>query len=313
MADAPDVLTYEEAAASGVSRSAMRHALATGRWQNPHPGVLVKHSGSLTRRQVLEAALSYGGPDAALSHESAAECHRLRTARKTSVAITVPHGQRLTSRPGLVVHRTRQWTSAEVTVVGGLRCTTAERTTLDLAELAPKASRAIAIIADAVGSRRTTSRRLLDQAKRHNRLRWREAIMDALAETAEGAVSPLEIHHSKICRDHGLPVGVRQKRLILHGRVAYVDELLEPYGMVTELDGRLGHDETLERWRDMDRDNANVEQNRIPIRLGWEDLLDRPCEVAWRRARMMRKRGWTGRVKSCGVGCTATRPLDGDE
>lgn len=313
MPDCRTVLTFDQALAEGLSVAAIRHRVETHRWQRPHPGVLVTHSGSLLRDEELAAALAYAGPAAALSHHSAAERHGLRKRSGSGVSLTIPHHQRLTARRSLTIHRSRLWTPADVKVVKGLRCTTVERTVLDLAAAESRPSRAIAVIADAVGSRRTTSARLLEHAGRHNRLRHRSAIWDALSETAEGAQSALEVRDAKVCRDHGLPIGVRQRRFVLNGRVAYVDNIVEEFGVVTELDGRLGHDETLEKWRDMDRDNAHVEQGRHPLRLGWEDLLDRPCQVARRRAATLRRYGWEGQARPCGPGCPVNDSMPGKD
>src|SRR3954447_18964418 len=57
--------------AAGLSTYRVRTAVATGRWQQPLPGVVVGHSGPLTRLERWQAALEYGGPDAVLSHRSA--------------------------------------------------------------------------------------------------------------------------------------------------------------------------------------------------------------------------------------------------
>jgi hypothetical protein len=186
-----------------------------------------------------------------------------------------------------------------------------DRTVIDLADATPRASRALAIIADAVGSQRTTPQRMLAQVALHRRLRYREVILDVLAETREGANSALEVYHARICRDHALPMGQRQRRFEFEGRVFFVDEVVEDFGLVTELDGRLGHEKQVERWRDMDRDNFHTDAGRVPIRLGWEDVLDRPCLVARRRSDHLRRQGWTGTIQSCGIGCAAVDPMPG--
>ena len=308
-----NVMTYAQLAEAGVSTSAVRHRLTRGEWQRPLPGVIVTHSGTLTRREQLEAALAYAGPSAVLSHRTAAEILQLGFPTAERVILTIPHEQRIVRGSGFTAHRSRLLTPEHITTRAGLPCTTVERTVVDLADATPKASRALAVIADAVGSQRTTTQRILDQVALHNRLRHRAVIQDALAETRAGARSYLEVLHARICRNHGLPIGTRQRRFEADGRVFFVDEVVEDYGLVTELDGHLGHEKLLERFRDMDRDNFHIDAGRLPIRLGWEDVLDRPCEVARRRASNLRRLGWTGTVQSCGIGCSATDPMTGND
>jgi hypothetical protein len=57
--------------AGGITPYRLRTAVASGRWQEPLPGVFVSHSGPLTRRERWCAALHYAGAGSALSHRSA--------------------------------------------------------------------------------------------------------------------------------------------------------------------------------------------------------------------------------------------------
>lgn len=78
----------------------------------------------------------------------------------------------------------------------------------------------------------------------------------------------LERRWLHIERVHGLPVGHRQFVAARAGGNRYVDCDYEPVPVRVELDGRLGHDRVLERWRDMARDNAAVVSGRLPLRYG---------------------------------------------
>jgi hypothetical protein len=65
-------------AALGVDKDRIRRAVQAGRWQEHVPGVVVLHSGALTRRERHLAALAWAGPQGRLSHTSALVLHGAR-------------------------------------------------------------------------------------------------------------------------------------------------------------------------------------------------------------------------------------------
>ena len=74
--------------------------------------------------------------------------------------------------------------------------------------------------------------------------------------------------------------------------------------MVVELDGRVAHPGEA-RWRDIHRDNASAAAGMITLRYNWADITSDPCRVAGEIAVVLRRRGWTGRIRACGPACTA--------
>jgi hypothetical protein len=302
------IITRAELQRIGVTRAALEAKLRTGRWRRIFPRVYATHSGTLRRDELLQAVLAYAGTDAALSHETAAALHRMKpTGKKKMVHVTLPDKRRIADQPGLTVHYSRRWPSSDRTRVRGLAVTTAQRTVLDLAGAAKTAGTAAAVVIDAVGSRRTTSERIRLLAESWPQFRNRDVILDVVTEAADGAHSPLELRHAVVCRRHALPVGDRQRREVLAGRVSYMDELLVPCDIVAEFDGKAGHSSALDVFRDHKRDNANAELGRSVLRVGWVSVLDEPCDVAAQRLRMLRRKGWTGPVRPCGEGCPLGR------
>jgi hypothetical protein len=79
----------------------------------------------------------------------------------------------------------------------------------------------------------------------------------------------------------------------------------ERYGFIVELDGRLGHEEESSVLRDHLRDNAAALQGRATLRYGWLAVAGCACVVAEQVGAMMRRGGWSGRVRACGPTCTA--------
>ena len=146
----PTVGTRAQLAAHGISRHRVRRALGSGRWQEPVPGVVVRHSGALTRRERHEVALTWGGPEGRLSHSTALWLHRSRIEEPRSAArvagvrgdyrqppdgglveVSVPHGRHLGSTGFVVVHQTRRPLGDQA--VSGLAVTGAARAAVDVA------------------------------------------------------------------------------------------------------------------------------------------------------------------------------------
>lgn len=96
-------------------------------------------------------------------------------------------------------------------------------------------------------------------------------------------------------RAHGLPPGSRQVRLV---GVGIADVVHEPFGVVVELDGRIGHGaEGAEK--DARRDNRNMARGRVTLRYGWVAVTDGACATAAEVAAVLRSRGWEGELESC--------------
>jgi very-short-patch-repair endonuclease len=85
----------------------------------------------------------------------------------------------------------------------------------------------------------------------------------------------------------------------------YLDNLYEEYGLCVELDGAAAHPAE-GRWRDTRRDNVSFVQGARTMRYGWPDVTEHRCRTAAEVGTVLRDGGWTGTVRSCGPGCTAT-------
>ncbi|WP_138757148.1 hypothetical protein [Modestobacter altitudinis] len=148
--DLPFVRHRTELAELGVDRNRIRRALRSGRWLEPVPGVVVLHSGSLSRRERHLVAVTWAGPAGRLSHTSALWLHRARideprAARRVSgvrgaysepedaglVEVSVPHGRHLKSTGFVVVHQSRR--PLGDLAIAGLPVTGAARAAVDVA------------------------------------------------------------------------------------------------------------------------------------------------------------------------------------
>jgi very-short-patch-repair endonuclease len=129
-------------------------------------------------------------------------------------------------------------------------------------------------------------------------LEWRARVSAALLFCGEGAVAS----HGSAARLHGLPQARRQRGVLTGGRRGRTDNDYAPFGVVVELDGRLGH-EAEGIFRDRTRDNITTVSGKSTLRFGWADVAAHPCEVAQDVGLLLGSRGWRGRLKRCGVGC----------
>lgn len=76
-------------------------------WQRPLPGVVILGNAPPTRRQLVEAALLYAGPEAIVTGLAACRLHGLRASSdETTVHLLIPHGQRAKSSEYVIVERT---------------------------------------------------------------------------------------------------------------------------------------------------------------------------------------------------------------
>jgi hypothetical protein len=299
------VISRRQVLAAGGTDADIERLLRRRIWARVHPGVYVDHTGPLSAHQRAWAALLLCWP-AALAAGSALRAHGLRVSGVddgiTDVAVAahrrldVPRTIRLTRLSDFESTAKLHLLPPRVGLEHAL-LTEASRATDD--------DGAVALLADACQTRRTTPGRLVDELARMPRLRRRHLLTTVLADVAAGSCSALERRYLvHVERPHGLPTGCRQRRVRTGRTVAYRDVEYLGLRTVVELDGRLGHTGVARAWADLERDVAGVLAGDVTIRIGWGPVL-RPCRVATVVGRVLTARGWRGRVRGCGPGCPA--------
>jgi hypothetical protein len=289
------VFSRAQARACGLTDEMIAANVAAGRWRRVVRGVYSQTTGSLSRLAVLWVALLRLGAGAILSHETAAELWGLARP-STPIHVTVPTDRPRRALPGVLLHRSCRVEEARHPARMPPR-TTVEETVVDLTQTAPDLDTAAARMASAVGARLTTPLRIAEALGRRPRVRWRLFLACILRDIAIGCHSLLELLYLRnVERAHGLPPSRRQVRTSSDGRVQYRDAEYREYATVIELDGKVAHPE---RFRDMRRDNAVVENSGAPLRYGYEDVVRQPCQVARQVAKVLTSRGWRGRPRRC--------------
>lgn len=302
--DQDGVLGIAQASDVGASAESIKNQLRCGRWQRLQRGVYAAFTGTPTRLAELWAALLRAGPEAILSHQTAAELHGLLNGPGAAIHVTVPHGSnpaRHGKIPGVVIHRSRSISRIRHPVLTPPR-TRVEETVLDLIEGSRSLDEAYDWICRAVGRRRTTAERIRTTMDARPRLRWRRDIELALGDASEGALSLLELRYVRgVERPHGLPAAKRQAMVRQRTGNRYLDNLYEDYRACVEVDGTAAHPED-EQWRDKLRDRWNSVHEKIEtIRVGFLDLRDEQsqCETAADVVKWLSDRG-----RSVGHPCT---------
>jgi len=276
-------------------------------WRRVHRGVYVDHTGPLSWLQRLWAALLfYGGSDgkAAAAGESALVLEGMRAGQAGDmIHIAVPGDRRLTRLEGVSLHRLGDYDGALHPNRRPARVRL-EHAVLHVASAVRDDPAAIALLADACQTRRTTASRLATALAGMPCLPRRRLLLAILEDVASGVYSVLERRYIvHVERAHGLPRADRQRRGANgRGGTAWRDATYLGGLLVVELDGRLGHEWTEDRWADFDRDIAAVIDGASTIRLGWRQVLD-PCRVAVGIVKVLRRLGWTGTPRPCSPGC----------
>ncbi len=286
----------------GVTQGDLRRWLRRRELVVVHPGVYVAHTGPLSwSSRAWSAVLRYA--PAALSH------HSVVHAAGDLIHVAVDAGRAPVRTKGVRVHRLAgfeervQWNLAPPRV-------RLEDAVLALCSEAGSRVEALTIAADVCRRRRTTPERLLGELTHHPRIRHRDWLRAVLVETAEGVQSPLESGYMrKVERAHGLPRGHRQLREATSQGIVYRDLVYEAHKTIVELDGRVGHELSRDRWNDMDRDLEALTGDRLTVRIGWRQVEDRSCETAERLASVLRSRGWKGVPRRCGQSCRIRWPI----
>jgi very-short-patch-repair endonuclease len=226
----------------------------------------------------LQIGLLALGPDAWVSHESAATLLGLDRTQFDPLHFTTLRANRTTLRRGQV-HTTDVVGGLDVTTVHGFRCASATRTILDLAYLGVPPER--------LGEIRVRGRRGV-------------RLLDGLMPDS-GGETPLERKFLGLLRRHGLPRPVTQFRAVgPKGVVARVDFIYEPLKIVIEVTGRKGHASDAERQWDAQRRNELTDREFLVYEYTRGDVDGRAGWVAsTMRARLL-KAGWVGPDRDVG-------------
>ncbi len=237
------------------------------------------------------AAILHAGPTSVVG--GAAAAHLLGVVVEQPKQILVWHGRSsaLTrigdATTGVTFRR------AERTGRGEPRRTSIDDTLLDLAAESSEAA-TVSAITRAFSQGLTKPSRLLALCAARKQVSQRSLVVALCGEASRGVESILEWRFlAVVVRGHHLPEPILQAPLAAGTRS---DAFWNDYGVVVELDGKLGHEQV---FRDMARDNRLAISGLQTLRYGWHDVTQWPCGVARQLASVLELRGWAGRSARC--------------
>jgi hypothetical protein len=303
------VFSRRQAIQAGLTLDLIRSRVRRHAWLPLYPGVYTILTGSPGRSARLWAAVLYSGSGALLSHETAAELHRLADAPSDPIHVTVPSQRRVVPPEGISIHRSDRALEAAMGHTYPPR-TKLEETVLDLTQTAARFDDVCEWVTRAFARDLIDEARLRKAMSVRTKLRWRGDLDELITAAADGDHSVLEYRYDRdVERAHGLPAARRQVPFKgPDGRRGRRDRVYADYAVVVELDGRLAHPEE-SQWRDKARDNAAAVAGLQTLRYTWMQVRHEPCQVAAEVATVLRLHGWPGRPRACIPGCPAPQAL----
>ena len=267
----------------GFDSGAIEARVARGRLYRVHQGVYAVGHRRLEWRGVLMAAVLACGPQAVLSHRSAARLWGIRPDNRRDVDVTVP-SRGAHRRRGIHPHSVRKLDPRDVTRIDGIPVTTLPRTLLDLAEVAPR-SHVIKAMREALIKRlfdlHALDELLARSPGRRGRQPLREILSDAVIETHSRA--ELEFRFRQLCHEAGLPPPILNTEV--EGYL--VDAVWPDAKLIVELDSWEFHSHRKAFEDDRERDAALQLANYRVIRITWRQLTKEPAKVVERLRRFL--------------------------
>ena len=273
-----------------MSEKAIRHRLASGRWQRVHRSVFVTHSGPIMVSQRRWAAVLAVGGDAVIGGLTALGLRGYETA---TVYLLTRSARRARSVPiGTVVHRTSTLDQQELLQVSSPPRTRSARSLVDAAQWARSDKEARAIIAAGFQQRLVREDDVRRTLARLTRARRSRLIRETMDDVVGGAHSLAEINFVELCRSNGLPEPTRQAtRTDATGRRRYLDALFREWRVHVEVDGGQ-HLEVRQAWADMQRQNALwIPGDRVLRFPAWA-IRSEPAAVAAQLREALTVAGW---------------------
>jgi hypothetical protein len=277
------VFTREQAVDLGFSAAVIPRRVAAGRWRQLGRRTYTFGGLLLPWRGQVNAAVLDHRRAAAASHQTAAALHCVPGFPARGVEITARRaGHHRHSAAGL--HETSWLPDDHVTTVDGIRCTTLARTIFDLAgtQRPARVARALDNATNQLGLATEQLEGVLRDLGRRGRP-GSALVRELLEARGEGFVateSALEDLLLRVLEEHGVEPPARQVHAGGRRPAGRVDFAYRGRGLIIEADGRRYHTAKLDMDADRARDNELMAAGWRVLRVTWDDLVERPADVA---------------------------------
>jgi Protein of unknown function (DUF559) len=263
-------VTYAQLRALGLSQDAIKHRLRKHLLHRVHESVYSFGGPPNTPLERAAAAVLACGAGAALSHGSALTLWGIEKHWRTPLHVTAPTDRRPS---GLIVHRSRTVTRADIRTHFGIRATSPARTLLDCAPTLTSLARAVN---DALHSPYMTQAQLAEVVQRCPTHRGAKLLLPFVASSAGPTRSEFEDRFRPFCREYDFP-----EPLINVDVCGYeVDALFPNERVIVELDGWDFHNDRAAFERDRNRDADLLAAGFVTVRITWDRLILRPAQEA---------------------------------
>jgi hypothetical protein len=275
--------------------TALRHRLDSGRWQRPHPGIYVAHTGQLTPTQFEWVAVLAAGGDrrrVCLAGLSALAGWGLQGLKQRYIDVLTPTNCRAAPPSGVAFHRTRSLPRRLARRVGHPYITLVGRSVVDAVQWAVSDREARLIVAASFQQRLVTLDLVLQAVDETLNCGRRELLLSTAADCAGGSHSLAELDFLALCREHGLPTPTRQaQRKDAQGRRRFLDALFDEWRVAVEIDGA-HHLEVGQMWDDAIRSNSLELAGYVVLRYPAFIVRTEPARVAAEIRAALSRAGW---------------------
>jgi very-short-patch-repair endonuclease len=270
------VVARHQLLAAGQTPRVIRRAVEAGRLRPVFRGVYAVGHVALSREAWWMAALLACGPEAALSHRTAATLWGLRTDPPLPVDVTTStaHGRK---HARITTHRTRLH-PLDALVIDDLRVTTPSRTIVDMA--ATLEGRALREVVERAQDQRRFDPQDIEatiaRAGRPPGTRRLEDLIALMSPDADNARSHLERVFLRLVRRARLPRPIPNHEIAGRAR----DFVWPEQRLVVETDGYRYHSSRQARRRDSRRDRELTARGWRPARFTFEEIAFERDQVA---------------------------------
>lgn len=275
------LISLEQLRSLGIGTETVNGRVKRGSLHPVHRGVYAVGHRALGRRGILLAAVLACGPDAVLSHRSAAELWGMRSWPGHPIDVTAG-GRRGRERDGIYAHRDNSLVPGDRALFNGIPCTTPARTLLDLAGVVP-----LGDLRQALGQAEVDRladfealREVIARSRGRRGVRRLRMLVDELDPSTQRTRSELERRFLRLCRNFGLPAPEVNVTLDLGDIHLVPDFVWRQQRLIMELDGWRFHGTRSAFESDPRRRQRLQLAGWRVVSATWTQVVNEPAELA---------------------------------
>lgn len=272
-------------------RGAVRHAVASGRWQSPHRGVVVTHSGPLSTAEKELVALRICAPSSALAGLSALRHDKLDGFTPETTFIVLPEGAARPDQVSFITHWSTDLGSADVHPFREPRRTRPARSLIDAASWCDNDRYARTIVIAGMQQGLVSAQHMHQALDRRGTCHRRGLIRESILDASGGIHSLPERDFDEIRARAGLPRPSRQRSVKGPDGRYYLDVAWDELDLAVEVHG--SQHQAVRQWdADVLRSNEIVIGGRHLLVFTSYAVRHEPDVIVEQLRRMFLSLGW---------------------